>query len=232
MIAIIAAMEVEMELLKENMTIEKAETISSSIFYKGNLFGKDIVLVKSGVGKVNAALCTQALIMKFAPKLIINLGVAGGIGKDIKIGDYVLATSCIQHDADVTALEKSPIGTLFTNKGNIVYIACSEKYNDIILKASSNKIHTGVVATGDQFIADREKTEFFRKEFSAVACEMELGAIAQVCYLNDTELVALKCISDNADDDGKIDFLTCAKKTAHQNADLLKDIFENANIIL
>lgn len=231
MIGIISAMEIEMELLKKGMIIREEKVISASTYYIGTFCEKEIVLVQCGVGKVNAAMCAQTLILMFKPSLIINLGVAGGIGKNIKIGDLVVVTSCVQHDFDTSILDGTEVGTLTTNKGNIRFLPFDEKYTELFFEKATElykgAVHKGIVATGDQFVADPEKCKYLNKEFSAEVCEMEIGSIAQVCYLNDTALVSLKSISDNADDDGKMDFMTFVKKSSYRNEEFLQKVFKD-----
>ncbi len=230
MILIIGAMQIEIDLLINSMEIKEKKTITSFEYNIGTLFSKPAIVVKCSPGKVNAAVCAQTAIMNFSPTLIINPGVAGGIGKDIKIGSLVVASSCVQHDFDTTPLGE-PLGNLTTNKGEIIHLPCDKKYSDIFYNAAKNvypaETHIGVVATGDTFVADKEKSDFIKEKFSALACEMESGAIAHACYLNDIPFVALRSISDNADDTGKVDYLTFAKSSAHQTEKLVQAVFQN-----
>ena len=153
------------------------------------------------LGKVNAAICAQTMILRYAPSRIINSGVAGGIGADVKIGDLVLADGAIQHDVDTTQIGDQ-IGMV--SGINLVVIPTSSEMNRVLAEAArrcayQGNVHIGRIASGDQFISSAEKLHWIASTFGAVACEMESGSIAQVCYINGTEYTAVRCISDNAD---------------------------------
>ncbi len=227
MIGIVGAMEVEIAGLKNAMDIKETVKIASTDFFVGNLGGTDIVVAKCSPGKVNAALCTQAMIMQFKPSLIINPGVAGGIAENIKIGDLVVATECVQHDYDTTALGDK-LGTVFTNKGDYISMPTDTEYSnkiyDIAKDIYSNNIHKGIIATGDTFVADKDKCNQIHGEFNAVACEMECASICQVCFLNDTPFVCTRSISDNANDSETVDFMTFVNETAELTVKLMTDI--------
>ncbi|MFI3205699.1 MAG: 5'-methylthioadenosine/adenosylhomocysteine nucleosidase [Clostridia bacterium] len=228
MIVIIGAMEVEVEVLKQAMEIKEIKTIACSDFYIGTLYGKEVVVVKCNPGKVNSAQCAQAAILAFSPELIINPGVAGGVAQNIEIGDLVVASSCCQHDSDLTAFG-SPIGAVSTAKGELIYFDCdknySETFSSLAKEVYDGTVHFGVVASGDAFIADVEKSNFISTTFNALACEMESGSIAQVCQLNNCPFVALRSISDNANHSGEVDFVSFAKSSAYKTSELIKKFF-------
>lgn len=231
MIAIIGAMEIEVEVLKDKMQINEVKKIASSDYYVGTLYGKDVVIVKCNPGKVNSALCAQTAILEFSPDLIINSGVAGGIKKEIEIGDVVIASSCCQHDSDLTIFG-APLGEVTTAKGDIVYFDCDKNYSEIFMnlaqKVYDGTVHSGVVASGDVFVADPMKCKKISENFNALACEMESAAIAQVCFLSDCPYVAIRSISDNADSTGKVDFNTFAKQSADKISELVRVFFQNS----
>lgn len=224
MIGIIGAMEMEIEGLKKRMSITKEEEICGLKYYVGTLEGKDVVVVKCSPGKVNAALCAQTIILRYEPKLIINPGVAGGIGDNVYIGDLVVGTACVQYDCDTTALGE-PKGNLSTNKGELVHLPCHKEYSELFSETAAEvyegKVHRGIVATGDQFVADPVKCLELKRDFEAMACEMEGGSIAQACFLADIPFVALRSISDNANMEGKVDFMSFARQSAKKAEDLL-----------
>ena len=224
MIAIIGAMPEEIQEIQKNMTNKTTETVSKISFTKGKINGVECVVALSGVGKVNAAVCAQTIIMRYSPKIVINTGVAGAIKENIKIGDIVLANYVMQHDIDTTAIgdEKALISTL-----NIVRIPCDEAANEIIkdlVASSQQQIHFGTVATGDQFICKREKLISIRDEFDASVCEMEAGSIGQVCYMNDVPFVVLKIISDNASDSSQVEYNKFKNVVAQKTTALISDL--------
>lgn len=207
MLGIIGAMSEELEILLKDMTLESKETKARMTFYKGKLWGRDVVAVVCGIGKVNAAVCTQILITEYKVTSVINVGVAGGIGKDIYPGDVVIATDLVQHDIDTTVFG-DPHGQVprldtfdFKCDENLVEIA-----KEACKVADNFKTFSGRIVSGDQFIASLDKIQWLEKEFSAVACEMEGASIAHVCYLNNTPFVIIRSISDNANNGAHMDF--------------------------
>lgn len=227
MIGIIGAMDMEVDGITSAMENIEKTTVSFITFYKGTLNGVELVVAKAGVGKVNAAVCAQTMILTYKPTLIINSGIAGGIGENVFIGDLVIGTSCVQHDYDTTAIGDK-LGTVFTNKENLINLPCDENFSNLFASVAKDvyehQIHKGVIATGDQFIADGEKCLFFQKEFCAIACEMEGGSICQVCFLNDIPFVVLRSISDNANHSETTDYMTFASSSADKLIQLVKAV--------
>jgi len=222
-VGIIGAMSMEVESIIGEMTVEEKIVISGLEFYKGMYAGVSCVVVKCGVGKVNAAVCAQTVILNFAPKLIINTGVAGGLG-NVRIGDLVVSSACVQHDFDTTVFGDK-LGTLSIGSEEMIQIPCNEKAAGILLEEAEavyGNAHTGVIATGDCFIASAERCRFLEKQFSAKACEMEGGSIAHVCYMNKTAVVILRAISDNANEEGTVDFEAFVREAAEKSQKLLK----------
>ena len=217
MIGIIGAMAVEVEEILEQMEQEKAETFSGITYHTGRISGRECVVAQCGVGKVAAAVCAQTMILRYSPSALINVGVAGGIGKEIHIGDIVVSSTLVQHDMDTSALGDP--------KGYISGLGIVELPADAPLAAAvreaalsvypEEKIHTGIIASGDQFISGAEKLNTIAEEFGASACEMEGGSIAQVCTMNKTGFVVIRSISDNANDSAAVDFTQFAAESAH-----------------
>ncbi len=227
MVGIIVAMPLEAAGLKSIMTSKESKMISSMEFVKGKLHGIDCVLVICGPGKVNAAICTQTMILEYSPEFIINTGVAGGIGADIHIGDIVVARDVVQHDMDTTGLG-DPKG--FISGIQVVKINCCEKISQVIytiLKEQhfGNNIHIGTIATGDQFIGSREKKEMIYNDFNALVCDMECGSIGQVCYMNNVDFVSIKAISDNANESAELNFIEFAAEVAKSYVNLIDTFF-------
>lgn len=206
-LGIISAMSEELELLLTDMKLENKVTKANMTFHQGKLWGKDVVAVVSGIGKVNAAVCAQILISEYKVDSIINVGVAGGIGKDIYPGDVVVATDLVQHDMDTTvfgdAYGQVPRLDTFDFK-------CDENLVKVALEACEeiSEINTfsGRIVSGDQFISSVEKIKWFEKEFNAISCEMEGASIAHVCYLNNVPCVVIRSISDNANNGAHMDY--------------------------
>lgn len=226
-IGIIGAMAVEVQALIDQLEDLRQEEIGRMCFYRGRLSGVDCVVVQCGVGKVNAALCAQTLILKYAPRLVINVGVAGGVG--VGIGDLVVASDCVQHDFDDTALG-TPLGSLSIRKQDgsdeeIIHIPSDSHAAQVLLAEAASiygGAHSGVVATGDVFVADPEKNRWLNETFGAKAVEMEGGSIAQVCYMNQVPYAVLRAISDNANDESPTDFPAFTKACSEKTTQLLK----------
>ena len=227
MIGIIGAMPVEVDKFKEQMLSISYETISGVEFVSGTLWGHPTVVAVSGVGKVNAAICTQTMILRYEPRFIINSGVAGGIDLRLGICDTVIATSVIQHDMDTSPLG-DPIG--FISGINIVDIpadpALSEKLYTAALENGINSIQ-GKIVSGDQFINSREKKNYLRDTFDAAACEMESAAIGHVCFKNDIPFAILRSISDNADDSSHLSYTEFVEIAAQNLEKVMKIFFQN-----
>ena len=207
MIGIIGAMHIEVETIKSLMENKISEKIGGVEFVKGTLHGKEIVIAVCGIGKVAAAMCAQAMILKYAPDCIINTGVGGSLSTALAIGDIAVAESLVQHDMDTSPLG-DPVGLI--SGINVVNIPAD---NDVI-KLLSEGIETlenvkgmrGVIASGDQFIASVEKKKFITDNFSAIVCEMEGASIAQVCYTNGVPFGVVRAVSDCADGSSHMDY--------------------------
>lgn len=224
MIGIIGAMSMEVEGLMAALTDRTEETLCGLRFVSGKLSGVDAVVVKCGAGKVNAAMCAATMLLRYAPKLIISTGVAGGIGKGVKIGNLVVAEHSVQYDYDTTAVGEPKAGVMVCDELT-VELPTSAAHNAVLVRYAQdiyNGVHTGVIATGDRFVADSAFCEQLREAFGAIACEMETGAIAHVCAANKTPFCGLRAISDNANEDGDVDFYAFARDSADKCIALLK----------
>ncbi len=225
MIGIIGAMAVEVENLIEEMSDKQVETTSGISYHIGSISGIRCVVAQCGVGKVAAAVCAQTMILKYQPDAIINVGVAGGIGQSIHIGDIVISRGLVQHDMDTTSLgdQKGLISGI-----NLVTIPADEKLVQKVAATAAevygDGVHIGIIATGDQFICDAEKLRGLAEDFDASACEMEGGSIAQVCWLNNVKFAVIRAISDNADEDANVDFAAFAVTSAHKITQLIVNL--------
>jgi 5'-methylthioadenosine/S-adenosylhomocysteine nucleosidase len=228
MIAIIGAMEEEIqEFLRHTENIQKSKW-KHFTFYRGQLEQKEVVIVKTGLGKILASVLTQKLIELFKPEKILFTGIAGGILPEINIGDVVVAKNCIQHDMDVTALG--------FKRGEIPfspwqYIETSESLQKIALSFSSSefKIFHGTILTGDQFMTHQEVHEkkFLRSEMNGYAVEMEGAAVALVALINEIPCLILRTISDRADGNAHVDFNKFMPIASKRNFDIIKFILKN-----
>lgn len=200
-IGVIGAMEVEVASLKNRMCIRDTTVIARMEFCEGTLGDSDVVIVRSGIGKVNAGLCVQILADRFSVTHIINTGVAGSLNNDLNIGDIVVSKDAMYHDVNATVFGYQ--------RGEVPQMGITAFPADPALRKSALQAARqtapeiraveGRIASGDQFICDRAVKEEIRGFTGADCCEMEGSAIAQAAYLNDIPFVILRAISDKAD---------------------------------
>lgn len=209
MIGIIGAMDSEVETLFANMSEKEKINVNNLTFYKGLLFGKEVVIVKCGIGKINAALCTQLLILNFKVEKVINTGIAGAVGEGLGIYDFVVSTEAVYHDFDTTFFGYK-LGQV---PGMPETFKADEKLAEAAVNAfnksdlsKNHKIAKGLIASGDQFIAGGEKKKFIVSNFHPQCVEMEGCAIAHTCYANNVPFVILRCMSDCADDTVQVSY--------------------------
>ncbi len=230
MIGIIGAMEIEVMQLVKAMADTSQEKISGITYFLGRLNSSAVVIAKCGVGKVNAAVCAQTMILKYAPEMMINIGVAGSLSPAVSIGEIVLGDYAVQYDFDTSALG-DPVG--LTPEVNLVKMPCADNVLQLLQKAAARlmqiKCHVGTVATGDQFLNAPDLKKKLASDFSAIACEMEGASICQVCLLNGVPFGLVRAISDNADDDSDVDFNTFMRMAAAQSTALLLALMEELN---
>ena len=225
MIGIIGAMDEEVAMLKEKLTEVQVETKAAMDFYKGKLEGKDVVVVRSGIGKVNAAMCAQILADVYHADHVINTGIAGSLKAEINIGDIVLSTDALQHDMDATGFGYKPgvIPRMETS--------CFKADPDLVAAAKEAcakavpevRAFTGRVVSGDQFISDRAVKNRISQQFGGMCTEMEGAAIAQAAYLNKIPFVVLRAISDKADDSAVVDYPAFEKQAIRHSVALVEN---------
>ena len=217
---IIGALDEEVTLLKEEMKDTKTTTVAGMEFCEGKLDGKDVIVVQSGMGKVNAGICAQTLINTFGANRIINTGVAGSLDAKIDIGDIVVSTDALEHDFDLTPIGYAP-GQIYYNEA-VAFTADENMRKDVVTAAKecAPEIHIfeGRICTGDQFIASKEQKKAIVSKFGGLCCEMEGGAIAQVCYINKIPFVIIRAISDKADDSEEMSYEEFKKEAAVRSA--------------
>ena len=206
MIGIICAMKIEADAIRASLSDVAVQTVSGVEFVRGRLHGKEVVLAVCGIGKVFAAICTEAMILTYAPSLIINSGVAGTLSEKLGIGDIAISTSLVQHDMDT-----SPIGDprgLISGINKIFFDADADAVRRMQNAADAVGAHfvPGVIASGDQFMSDAAKKAWIAKQFGAIACEMEGAAVAHVAFVNQTPFVVIRAISDSATGDAEMEY--------------------------
>ena len=218
-IGIIGAMDIEVNSIIASMKRKKEKVIGSIRFVSGRIYGKKVVVAKCGIGKVFAALCAQTMILNYKPSVIVNTGVAGSLKSGLNVLDVVIASSVVQHDMDTSAIG-DPKGLI--SGINVINIDTDKKMANIMSNAAELtkcRIHTGVIASGDKFISNKDEKNNIRQQFDAVACEMEGAAIGQVCYVNEIPFLVLRTISDG--DGAEMDYMEFAPKAAEQAAKIV-----------
>ncbi len=224
-IGIIGAMDIEIEKIVSAMENHRQETAGGLVFHLGTICGRNCVAAVCGEGKVNSAICAQTMILLYDPRCIINVGVAGGIGEGIAIGDLVAASSVVQHDFDTSALGHKP-GEIPSLKE--VFLPADESLTNLALECAASVydggLHRGVIASGDQFIAGPDAFRRIREQFGALACEMEGASIGQVCFMNKTPFAVLRAISDNGNSTAHVDFPKFAQEAAEKSQKLMVEL--------
>lgn len=223
-IGIIGAMDLEVEHLKSEMQISRIVDKAGMEFYTGTLKGVDVVIVRSGIGKVNAGLCAQILADVFQVTHIINTGVAGSLNAKLDIGDILISRDALYHDVDVRIFGYQ--------LGEVPQMGCREfKADKAMIEAAVSSckevnpdihVEVGRILSGDQFISDKAKKETLIADFQGDCTEMEGAAIAHSAYLNKIPFVIIRAISDKADDSAEMDYPTFEREAAKHSARLVE----------
>lgn len=221
MIGIIGAMAIEVAHLKEAMQAPQIDVVSGITFYRGRLAGQDVVLAKSGVGKVFAALCAQTMVLNYGVTRFAVSGVAGSLSKDLHIGDVVIATTCVQHDMDTSAVGDAIGMVSGINRIRFEADAATVRSLESVCRERHVPYTLGIVATGDQFVASAAKERWIADTFGAVASEMESCAVAQVAFVNRVPYAAIRVISDEADGKTPEDYPTFVAHSAQRSSEIL-----------
>ncbi|MCC8168315.1 MAG: 5'-methylthioadenosine/adenosylhomocysteine nucleosidase [Clostridiales bacterium] len=215
-IGVIGAMQMEIDTLQESMEDVYTEECSKVRFIRGRMGdGVEVVAAVCGIGKVFAAICAEAMILKYHVDCIINIGVAGSLTKDLGILDVALASSVVQHDMNTAAIG-DPVGLL--SGINEIFLPADARMNALLeecLEEEGISYITGPIATGDLFVEGDKRKQLIRNRFGAIAAEMEGGSIGQVCYVNDVPFAVLRSISDS--EGGAMDYETFAEQAALQS---------------
>ena len=225
-IGIIGAMDLEVDQLKEEMTVKNITKKANMDFYEGTLNGAEVVIVRCGIGKVNAALCVQILADVFEVTHVINTGIAGSLNAKLDIGDILVSKDAVHHDFDLRifnyCLGEVPQMGFREFKADekmckLAYDCCRKVNPDI-------NVLTGRVVSGDQFISSKEVKKHLITEFAGDCTEMEGASIAHGAYLNGLPFVIIRAISDKADDSAEMDYPTFEKAAAKHSAALVREM--------
>ena len=223
-LGIIGAMQIEIENLKPSIKGAKVEVISGIEFISGKIDGIDVVAAVSGIGKVFAAVCTEIMILHFGVEKVINIGVAGSLVKDLKVLNVAVAESAVQHDMNTTAIG-DPAGLV--SGINVINFDTDPELRNVVvdvLKAREIPYETGVIASGDLFVDTDRQRQNIHLKFNAIAADMEGGAIAHVCYINNSPFALIRSISDA--DGSAMDYNTFAGKAAEQSIAIVLDVIK------
>ncbi len=226
-IGVIGAMDEEVAILKEALQDREETQIAGGLFYTGNISGKQVVLLKSGIGKVNAAMGATLLNQLFSPDLVINTGSAGGFNPSLNVGDVVISREVTHHDVDVTAFgyeygQVPQMPARYTADETLIDLAVKSAK-----QISGIRAVTGLIASGDSFMNDANRVAFIRTKFQDLeAVEMEASAIAQVCHHYQTPFVIIRALSDIAGKESQISFDEFLETAAKHSAQVVLGILE------
>ncbi len=223
-IGVIGAMEVEVQLLRQELDGCTIVAHAGMEFNEGTLNGQAVVVARCGIGKVNAALCTQIMVDLYGVTHVVNTGIAGSLDARIDIGDLVVSTDAVHHDVDASVFGYAPgqvpdLGTFaFASDASLraAVVAAAAK------AAPGVGVHEGRVVSGDQFIASDEVKARLAGEFGGLRCEMEGASIAQACWLNGVPFVVVRAISDKADGSAEMAYPEFEELAAHRCAAIVE----------
>lgn len=206
-VGIIGAMEEEVTILRDKMSNTKTTTIANCELIEGQIEGMDVVLVRSGIGKVNAAIATTLLLEQFKPDYVLNTGSAGGFAADLKVGSVVISDEVVHHDVNVTAFgyelgQVPQLPPTFSSDVKLMEIA-----KEAVEELGEHSHGTGLIASSDTFMSDPTHVETVRQNFpEMIAAEMEAAAVAQVCHQFNTPFVVIRALSDIAGQEAPMSF--------------------------
>ncbi len=225
-IGIIGAMEVEVQALRALLAGTREHAAGGLTFTEGQLDGVQVVIVRSGVGKVNAALCAQRLILQFGVTHIINTGIAGALASGLKVLDFVASTDALYHDMNAVGfgyrMTEIPQMDCSDFPADTAMLEAAEKAFASLPEAEGHKLVKGRIATGDQFISDKAIKQQIKADCNPACVEMEGTAIAHACYLNKVPFVIIRCMSDMADDIGENTYSFNEQAAANLSAALVR----------
>ena len=224
-VAIIGAMEEEVSLLRSKLNYLKTQTIAGFEYYLGDIDGTEIVVLRSGIGKVNAAISTTLMLQQYKPDYVINTGSAGGFHADLNVGDIVISSSVCHHDVDGT-----PFGY---EMGQVPGMPACFLPDEKLVNAAKNSIDAlqevahmyGLIATGDRFMHNADDVTNTQNNFpEMIACEMEAAAVAQACYTFETPFVIIRSLSDIAGKENAVTFEKYLEQAATHSAKVILEM--------
>ena len=226
-IGIIGAMDPEVNELVARLENKVSETVGTVTYHAGTLLGKRVVIAKCGIGKVFAAICTQTMILKYSPRLIVNTGVGGAAALGLSPLDVVIADKLVQHDMDTSAIG-DPKGLV--SGINVIYFESDPHAVEVLSNAAtamgvSHRI--GTIATGDKFVSSLDEKNRINGDFGACACEMEGCSVAQVAYVNGVKFAVVRAISDSADGSACMEYSKFLPEAARISTALTLSLVEN-----
>ncbi len=224
MIGIIGAMAIEVDRLKEDMSDVRCERISGVDYFCGTLFTKPAVVAQCGIGKVAAAVCAQTMILRYGVTHVINTGIGGTLTERLSILDIAVSDGVVEHDMDTSPIG-DPVGLI--SGINLVVVPTSKPLADKALAAAAElgyRAESGIVASGDQFIANAQRKKFIIDNFSAICCEMEGAAIGHTCYLSGVECVIIRAISDSATGEAELEYPEMCERAAARSHEMIKSL--------
>ena len=210
MLGFICALAIEVEGIVNMMEKKEEKTVAKITYYKGDIFGREVVCCECGIGKVNSAMSTQIMIDLYHPDVIINSGIAGSLSADIRIGDIVVSDDCVQHDMDGTEMGDLPGQIQFNDEKRIEIPAdkaTADKLFDACRTIPDIGVFRGRIASGDVFVTAHDRRQRIADIFGALACEMEGAAVGCVCYRNGVPFAILRSISDDFGNNELVDFM-------------------------
>ena len=225
MLGFICALGIEVEGIKQMMDNIREQTVAKITYTQGEIGGVEVVCCECGIGKVNAAMSTQIMIDLYHPAVIVNSGIAGSLSPDIRIGDIVISDDCVQHDMDGSEMG-DPLGQIQFNDEKRIFIPADKATADRLEQAcgvlSGTGVFRGRIASGDVFVAARERRRRIADLFGAMACEMEGAAVGAVCYRNGVPYAVLRSISDDFNDNEFVDFMKFCTLAAEKSVKVIE----------
>ncbi|MGZ4112259.1 MAG: 5'-methylthioadenosine/adenosylhomocysteine nucleosidase [Tumebacillaceae bacterium] len=223
-IGIIGAMQIEIDLILDRLVVNEEHLVAGFPFYLGTLHGKEIVLTRCGVGKVNSASCTQILIDRFHVDCIINTGIAGSLHNEIGIGDVVISSDVTHHDVRKAQMKNLfPFQESFLADHDLIELA-KKTCESSALKPT---YHCGRIISGECFVEDRQRKEALISEYAPACVEMEGSSVGHVAYINNIPFLILRCISDHADEEATISYDNFEKMAGNQSSTILLEMIKN-----
>ncbi|AHM56781.1 5'-methylthioadenosine/S-adenosylhomocysteine nucleosidase MtnN [Peptoclostridium acidaminophilum DSM 3953] len=228
-IGIIGAMDEEVDILKHHMKIDEISQMAGLEFCQGKMEGRNIVLVRCGIGKVNAAMCTQLLISVFGAAAVINTGVAGALCDELDVLDVVISTDALEHDFDATGFGYKPgeIPRMETSVFEADPILVEAAYKAGIDNGSGHKVMKGRVVTGDVFVSSKDVKDKLVDVFSGACTEMEGASVAHVCALNKIPFVIIRAMSDKADGSAHVNYSEFVEAAAENSKDMVLSMLKS-----